>query len=283
MKTSKILALYSLVASLVILFLGYKILNQPEKSDSEAQTLNEKLVIIESLVRIFNEVDAKWLETYNTELAIQMLNEIPESLYIEFSSAIEAKKGVFTKWINAQNASNDGESQSFWLTKLQNTQKSLDSLKKKNLKVQDSLLTQITDLKEKIIVANSQQKSKNAIQVISFKGNKGVQIHYLGEVVDGKANGNGVGIWTSGSVYRGAWKNNLRHGQGTFEWADGEKYVGSYIDGKRQGMGTYYWPNGERYEGEWSDDRRFGKGKLFDPDGNIKFDGDWKDDKPLKK
>lgn len=159
-----------------------------------------------------------------------------------------------------------------------------DSIVRVNRKNIDSLHNQISSLREQILDKNVQtQMGNDKIQVITFKGQKGTKIHYLGEVKNGKANGNGVGIWITGSIYKGEWRNNIRHGQGIYEWADGERYEGTYVDGKRQGFGKYYWPNGERYEGQWIDDRRNGKGTLFDPDSNIKFEGNWKEDKPIKK
>jgi hypothetical protein len=146
----------------------------------------------------------------------------------------------------------------------------------------DSLRQKIQALTAEIAQKNKELSRRQLVQVISFKNEAGRLIHYLGEVVNGKANGGGVGIWTTGSLYRGDWKDNKRHGKGTFEWADGMKYVGEFVDDKREGTGNYYWPSGERYEGEWKNDVRDGYGKLFDQDGNIKFEGKWKDDKPSR-
>jgi len=145
----------------------------------------------------------------------------------------------------------------------------------------DSLQGRIEDLVAEMTRKEKELGRKDLVQVISFSSTKGQRIHYLGEVVNGKASGGGVGIWTTGSVYRGQWRNNLRHGEGTFEWVDGERYEGTYVDGVREGFGKYYWPSGDRYEGTWKADRRNGQGTLFDMDGNIRFKGTWKDDKPV--
>jgi hypothetical protein len=145
----------------------------------------------------------------------------------------------------------------------------------------DSLQNRIESLMAEMARKEKALGSREKVQVISFKSPKGYTIHYLGEVQDGKAHGGGVGIWSTGSVYRGDWRNNLRHGQGTFEWADGERYEGTYVDGIREGQGTYYWPSGDRYEGAWKGDRRNGQGTLYDMDGSIRFQGHWKDDKPV--
>lgn len=125
----------------------------------------------------------------------------------------------------------------------------------------------------------SQLLRKETVKVISFKNNNGNLIHYLGETQNDVANGNGVGIWNTGSIYRGEWSNNLRHGIGEFTWSDGQKYKGEFVQDVRTGNGTYYWPSGEKYEGEFENNKRHGNGIFYDPDGNVKFDGEWKNDK----
>lgn len=164
---------------------------------------------------------------------------------------------------------------------LQTMQSQVDSIRAAHWQHADSLKSLIARAHEEIRKKDKALQKEQRVQVISFAGSKGATIHYLGEVVDGKANGGGVGIWSTGSLYRGDWRNNLRHGKGSFEWADGEKYTGEYVDGKREGDGTYTWPSGERYEGQWMNDRRNGEGILYDLDGNKRYEGAWKDDKPV--
>lgn len=122
---------------------------------------------------------------------------------------------------------------------------------------------------------------KERVRVISFTTKSGKKIHYIGEVENDMANGNGVGIWSNGNIYRGGWKDNLRHGEGAYEWFEGDRYVGEFKDGEIEGEGTYYWKSGERYEGTFKNNKRNGEGTLYDPDGNIKIKGMWKNDKPL--
>jgi hypothetical protein len=129
--------------------------------------------------------------------------------------------------------------------------------------------------KAKLELENSRKDS------FTFKTPKGYTVRYLGQVKNGKANGNGVGLWDSGSFYEGEWSSNMRHGKGTFEWADGEKYEGNYLNDQRSGFGKYYWKNGERYEGEWLNDQRNGQGTIYDKKGNVKVAGVWKNDEPL--
>lgn len=158
-----------------------------------------------------------------------------------------------------------------------------DSLQSAIVSQSAALNKEISALRKDVAQKEKALQRKSNLEVISFKSTNDAKIHYLGEVENGKANGGGVGIWSTGSVYRGDWKNNLRHGQGTFEWADGEIYEGTFVEGRREGQGKYYWPSGERYEGEWVNNRRKGEGTLFDMDGNVRYKGKWKDDKPIEK
>lgn len=131
---------------------------------------------------------------------------------------------------------------------------------------------QLTRLKKQL-----QQKSFG--EYITFKSIKGNQMHYVGQVKDGKANGYGVAILETGSRYEGEWTNNQRHGEGTFYWADGEYYKGTYKDDQRNGYGSYYWTNGEKYTGEWKNDKRNGAGRFYDSEGEVVAGGEWDNDK----
>lgn len=156
----------------------------------------------------------------------------------------------------------------------------LDSLKQLSEENKEVQNTTVDSLQQIITKQQSQLLRQEAKQVISFTNANGNLIHYLGEVVNGKANGGGIGIWNTGSIYKGQWKNNQRHGTGQFKWADGQLYEGEFENDLRTGEGTYTWPSGEKYVGEFKDNKMNGKGTLYDPDGNKKFEGVWKNDKP---
>jgi len=122
-------------------------------------------------------------------------------------------------------------------------------------------------------------RNKAIGEYLTFSNTKGSQMHYVGQVKNGKANGFGVALLNTGSRYQGAWRNNQRHGDGSFYWADGQYYIGSYSNDLRNGQGTYYWPNGEKYVGQWKDDKRNGEGVFYGKDGAIITSGIWKNDK----
>ena len=56
----------------------------------------------------------------------------------------------------------------------------------------------------------------------------------------------GTITWPSGQKYVGELKDGKINGQGTFTWPSGQKYVGGFKDGKRNGQGTHTWPNGDK-------------------------------------
>lgn len=115
--------------------------------------------------------------------------------------------------------------------------------------------------------------------LLRFAAQKGGEIVYVGETKDGRAQGTGYGVWSTGSSYEGEWAENRRHGQGRFRWKDGETYDGEYREDLRSGRGTYVFKGGERWEGEWLDDMRHGEGVLYDAKGKVRVHGRWEKDK----
>lgn len=114
---------------------------------------------------------------------------------------------------------------------------------------------------------------------LTFLNTKGKEVVYFGDIANGMANGEGIGIFNLRSVYYGQWKDNLRHGHGTYRWENGDTYVGDFLHGKRHGHGIYTFTSGDRYEGEWEDDLRHGKGKFVSDANDFKYEGTWKADK----
>lgn len=147
------------------------------------------------------------------------------------------------------------------------------------LNQKDSLQFALEKSKMQLKRLRKQLQNKSEGEYLTFKTHKGSKLHYVGHVNNGKANGYGVAILSTGSRYQGYWKDNLRHGEGTFYWSDGEYYVGEYKNDKRHGLGTYYWPNGEKYVGSWENDKRYGLGTFYAKDGSVVAKGTWENDK----
>lgn len=141
-----------------------------------------------------------------------------------------------------------------------------------------ALSREIKSLEDQLSKKEKQLSKASNIDRLSFYNTKGTKINYFGEVKNGKANGEGIGNHSTGSVYDGEWKNNQKHGKGTYKWPEGEVYKGEFENDKIKGSGTYYWVNGDRYEGEWANNRRNGEGTLYDKDNKVVLKGIWKDD-----
>lgn len=139
------------------------------------------------------------------------------------------------------------------------------------------LETEIADLEEDLEAAEEDFAQAPQLNRLVFKNSKGTEVNYFGEVKNSKANGEGVGIHNTGSVYNGQWKDNAKHGKGIYTWMEGEIYEGEFVNDQREGEGTYHWTNGNKYVGNWQDDMRNGYGKLFDKDNNLILEGDWED------
>lgn len=98
----------------------------------------------------------------------------------------------------------------------------------------------------------------------AFTDAEGVTFSYTGEVVDGKPNGTGTGIYPYGN-YTGDYKDGLREGNGKFESKDGEnKYKGTFANDKYN-EGKLTFPDGSYFEGTFKDGQP-DKGKWHDPD-----------------
>jgi len=140
--------------------------------------------------------------------------------------------------------------------------------------------------------------SSSNIQTIYGSDGK---LEYVGEVKNGKRNGQGTYYYANGCKYEGQWKEDKKHGQGTENYISGNRYEGQYADGQRNGQGTYYFTSGakyvgqfkyglyhgqgalyladgRKYEGQWADDKKHGQGTFFWPDGD-KYVGQWENDK----
>lgn len=104
----------------------------------------------------------------------------------------------------------------------------------------------------------------------TYKDAKGRDFSYTGEVVDGKPNGKGTGIYSYGT-YTGEYQNGVKHGEGKFESKDGSnKFEGSFYDDKYN-KGTLTMSDGSYYVGTFSGGQPY-DGKWYDKNG--KFDVD---------
>jgi len=140
----------------------------------------------------------------------------------------------------------------------------------------DSLGSNLSLLRQHLDMAAKEREQM--LNIIEIPKDGKTKVFYLGEKRNGMANGEGVGLWSTGGVYKGQWKDNKRHGRGHYTWKDGETYMGDFVEDRRTGQGKYVWKDGESYVGGWKDSRRHGWGTVYYPNGKFKYEGDWKDD-----
>jgi hypothetical protein len=186
------------------------------------------------------------------------------------------------------------ENLSYKLSNIKNELIAFRNNKKKEGLYKDSIIEiskeEIKNLNSNLVLLkDSLTKAKDEIKKISKLIGKleievfnGTKVYYAGDILNGKANGFGYGLFSTGGVYEGEWKNNLRHGKGKYTWKDGNKYEGDYYDDKRQGKGTYLFASGEKYIGEWLDNKRSGKGTMYAKDGSVIVSGEWVNDEVKK-
>ena len=149
--------------------------------------------------------------------------------------------------------------------------------------VYDSLTFALEKSELQIGTLRRQLAQRSALDQLTFRSAGGNEVYYVGEVANGKANGQGSALLSTGSRYVGEWRENRKHGRGEFTWSDGARYEGEFREGERDGEGAYYFPSGEVYVGSWSRGLRSGPGKVYGKDGKVVAEGRWRDDELVAK
>ena len=279
MKTTRLaylLAISLIIATGTSIFFGIRSNNlQRELADStkNQQELSDKISAEKKLFGIDSLlVDGEYQQALNA------YEEQIEKQEIADGPAIEMRVALIKELLRLRY-----ENQ---MTELQEEKhQEIDSIKAEgelaqvDIMLTDSLSFALEKATVQLQCLKKQLKEKSFGEYLTFTNSKGSTMHYVGQVKNGKANGYGVALLSTGSRYEGNWKNNMRHGEGTYTWSDGQYYKGEYLNDKRNGQGTYYWPNGQKYAGQWEDDERDGRGIFYDKDGQIVADGTWHDDK----
>jgi radial spoke head protein 1 len=111
---------------------------------------------------------------------------------------------------------------------------------------------------------------------------------YVGDFQDGIRSGQGVYTYSSGSRYKGGWKENRKSGLGraklvTKTEGDEEnprtlisEYHGDFLDGLKHGQGSYRYSNGDIYSGGWLGGKKHGQGTYFFAKDESTIVGVWK-------
>lgn len=113
-----------------------------------------------------------------------------------------------------------------------------------------------------------------------------LQDSYLGDCVNGLAEGQGVARGPQGAFYQGGFSAGWASGYGVKLHANGDAYAGQWHEGYKHGQGTYEYGEaspwrGDKYIGQWQRDQRHGEGSyLFYPTGEA-FDAQWDQGRPI--
>ena len=122
------------------------------------------------------------------------------------------------------------------------------------------------------------QSEKNGIEAWYEDGDEKKESNYVGDITNGKPNGQGTETSPEGETYEGEWKDGKKEGQGKFIQVDGSKYIGEWINGERNGYGTLTSSNGTKYVGKWKDGKKNGQG-IFTSSAGSRYVGEFRDDK----
>ena len=123
------------------------------------------------------------------------------------------------------------------------------------------------------------------INKINFQNNKELiykEGKYIGQVVNGLAEGKGIAYFNNGDKYEGDCKNGKADGRGIKLWNKGDKYVGYWKNDKKEEKGIYYYKNGDIYDGDWRYGIREGKGIYYYKNGDRRM-GNYFNDEPIGK
>ena len=134
-------------------------------------------------------------------------------------------------------------------------------------------------------IRNLENKIESKVDKLTISNNQELRLSdrkYIGQVINGLPEGNGVMYLDCGNKYKGEFKNGKYDGNGIYYFNEdpdkGDLYEGEFKNGKRNGKGIYYFNNGDKYEGDWKNDKREGKGIFYCNNGDI-YEGDFKNDK----
>lgn len=258
-----------------------KVQGQLDSAERVVQQLNETVKMYETVLSTTTHSNLSQLDQLNSEIDELLnrdgLNTLQTDYLNNYSQLLQSVRDS----IRTIRKDDGGYEEHVFALQQENdkVKHKLDSLEGNWRKKKMNLQNRLRNIQHKLDTKKEQLEQRENVQVITFESSKGKKVHYLGETENGKANGGGIGIWSTGGMYQGDWETNQRHGEGRYEWSNNHVYEGEFQNDVREGEGTYYWPSGERYEGEWSNDQRSGRGTLFNKDGNIQYEGKWKNDK----
>eukprot|EP00936_MAST-01D_sp_MAST-1D-sp1_P000372 g372.t1 len=106
----------------------------------------------------------------------------------------------------------------------------------------------------------SEDERKVASDITDDPGSQSWYDRYEGAFRANKRDGEGVLRAANGLIYKGSWREGMRHGNGT-QTAEGETYNGEWECDRKHGLGTLQ-SEYSVYQGQWHADTKCGHGRL---------------------
>jgi hypothetical protein len=270
----------------------------------ENNQLKKKLAIVVNKSVIYERVtDSLNTNARNKELVIQIDNLILEALAKENSIGVDSLRASFvnlpvsmykdivefrlsTEQSIAQNLTVKNQRIQQALKQVGNLISEYAALQKK-YKMLETIKSELNENNRSAETINQRLRFQIDSVASTYNENLSVKelmkngnsIYHIGSRIGGIPEGFGVGLWSTGGIYKGDWKNGLRDGHGTYVWKDGEVYEGEWKAGVRTGSGKYIWKDKYYYIGDWQDNKRHGFGTMYYPNGKIEYQGNWVQDK----
>lgn len=121
------------------------------------------------------------------------------------------------------------------------------------------------------------QKNGNGTYYDNYNGS--IQEKYTGDFKKDKYHGKGK-LKSIVGEYEGEFYLGLRHGKGTLKSIVGWTFEGEFKYNEKF-FGTFTFKDNSKYIGEFVGDKRNGQGKYYDKNGTLKFEGRFRNSKPI--
>lgn len=105
---------------------------------------------------------------------------------------------------------------------------------------------------------------------------------YVGDFRDDFMDGFGTYYFSNGNVYEGEFVKDFFNGKGKMTYANGDVYEGDFVNDRMEGKGTLVSASGNKYVGDFIGDMMEGTGTLYNKEGEVLFEGKWKENNPVQ-
>ena len=228
----------------------------------------------EKMKKLFHFSNIK-IEPERVYFEAAMIYTLPQTRnkYLICSNFMNDEFGLFTKLIYGNN------NQFMFIEGMFDDNKSLESMDSYILKRTGRLYKSTRDLSN--LTYKELLQLQGDCSLIEYHGDD-YELIYEGQIINEKFDTRGSELQGTEflykepqDLYRGEWKEGLRHGNGTMWYENGYIYEGDWKDGLRHGNGKYRLLKKYVYEGKWKDDKKDGKG--FEINGDVYYEGEWKE------